>query len=314
MAKGINIKGMALVMLLFAILLLSGCEQGQTNTMDTSASFIGGNDGLKFSFAESVPTDEVMEKVGFGIALQVNNAGEAEIPIGKIKFTISGIVADDFTKIDSDLSKINTIAYTPNKKTLDGQIIPGTEDYFSFGDFNYKHDLQGNMQFTLNAEACYDYYTNVVTKICVRKDLLKSAANPGTGCEVKGEKIVQNSGAPVQITSLSQTPAGPNSIRITFNIEKIGTGEIVTECGTTDYNKLNKVDVTIDTGLPNLVCDALTLDAYGKGTVQLFGGKRTVTCTQTIDNLMDYEKVINLKLDYKYSENIQKSITVLNVN
>lgn len=324
-------RNVVFVALIAIVLFLSGCQDtGTSNGTEEMASFIGGTDALKFSFVDSAPSSEVIEKTPFGVTMQIQNSGEAEVKKQDIVVEISGIVPSDFGKSNADMIKSPQVDFLANKKTIDNQVIPGTQSYLDFGTYTYGTDLQGNMPFTLNARACYAYYTNAVTKMCVRKDLLGATVDPGKGCAVKGEKTVQNSGSPVQITTLSETPSGKDRVSFTFTIEKKGTGDVFkyggqVACDDTNMNMKNKVLFTIDTGLAGLVCDAVespytypagsSTTQYG-GYITLFGGKRTVTCTQVIaaDKMLDFEKVVNMRLDYLYSEVVSKSIVVKNVN
>lgn len=324
-------RNVLFVALIAVVLFLSGCQGGETtNTVGDTTSFIGGSDALKFSFVDSAPASEVIEKTPFGVTLQVENAGEAQVNQNAVLIEISGIVPSDFGKTTADMTKTSSTDLFAKKKTIDNQVTPGTQAYIDFGTYTYATDLQGNMPFTLNAKACYAYYTNAVTKMCVRKDLLGATVDPGKGCVVKGDKAVQNSGAPVQISALSETPSGKDRVSFTFSIEKVGAGDVFKyggpiTCDDTDMATKNKVLFTVDTGLPGLICDAIetpyTYPAgssptqYG-GYVTLFSGKRTVTCTQVIsaDKMLDFEKVVNMKLDYLYSEVVSKNIVVKNVN
>ncbi|MBN2881701.1 hypothetical protein JXM83_06650 [Candidatus Woesearchaeota archaeon] len=319
-------KKFALLTTLLALcLFLAGCQQGtETQSEEIAVSFIGGTNALSVDFVEGAPPAEVLDgaRFPFNVNLEVKNLGEAEVKSGDIKIELSGINPADFGKQSTDLVK-NSVSMDlyPARKTGEGDVLDGAVTYVDFANFNYQDELNGNVNFPIVADLCYKYQTRAVTKMCVRKDLLKSTVNGGDGCEVKGTKTVQNSCGPVHITSLSQFPTGSDKISFTLVIEKLGTGDVYKKTDSApscedDIALQNKVYMNIDTGLGGgLSCDAFE-DGSGNptmtssGYVTLYQGKRTITCVQTLTQTLDFEKVVDITMDYVYHEAKSKSILV----
>jgi len=166
----------------------------------------------------------------------------------------------------------------------------------------------------LVAEVCYTYNTESVTKSCVREDLL-SPKDDGL-CEVNEGKPVQNSGSPVHVQNVKQSPQGKDKLRLSFDIIHVGEGDLFEKNSDCDGDrKQNKVYVKIDSGLNGLRCTGLN-DLSGTsvgGTVTLYEDKKTISCTQTLDSLSDYEKPINILLDYDYANTAKTELNVKHV-
>jgi hypothetical protein len=85
--------------------------------------------------------------------------------------------------------------------------------------------------------------------------------------------------------------------------------------------KEDKVNVTVMTGLPVVTAGVAPLDCVGLtdsttesksiGSVKLSNGRRTITCTQTLeDPRTDFKKTININLDFNYLSSADKEVLV----
>ena len=54
---------------------------------------------------------------------------------------------------------------------------------------------------TMMANVCYDYGTNILVNLCLKKDV-SVRVKEGDVCLIDSEKLVQNSAGPVQVTRL----------------------------------------------------------------------------------------------------------------
>ena len=67
--------------------------------------------------------------------------------------------------------------------------------------------------------------------------------------------------------------------------------------------------VSVDTGMDGLTCTGLDGGATS-GYVTLYGGERIITCTQETETNTDFEKPVNIKLEYDYKEGISTQVLV----
>lgn len=298
--------------ILLTAFLLAGCGNGTDTT--TTQTFIGGvSDGVDISFLTNSPPAEVVDngKQPFDIVLQIENIGEYEIPASNFQVELSGIYPQDFSKVSTDFAKTADDDFTKTRKLSSGDIIPGTTQQISFNDLSYTKETKGTTQFNLKADVCYDYGTYAVSNICYKESLFGTT---GGACSASEAKTVSNSQAPVQITSIKEQPAAENKISLTIEISHVGTGEVFLKganCDDTEYSNLNKVDVNIDTGIDGSFFKCTGWDEGAKtGTVNLNDGKAILVCTQAYEAAGDFEKQMNVELQYGYRQTLTKTLTV----
>lgn len=320
-------KKLLFLVLVLATLVLAGCEDGsQKQSEIITASFIGGTQALEISFVEGAPPDEILDAntFPFNVNLELKNVGESDVKANDMKIELSGINPTDFNKQSSDLVKNSlNMDLLAKRKTSEGEILDGGQTYIDFAGLKYMDELPegGNFPVTLDARLCYKYANRAISKMCVRKDLLRATANSEDGCEVRGDKSVFNSGGPVHITTLKQFPTASDKISFSFTVEKLGDGKIFASDDNApncegDINTENKVFVTVKTGLGgSLTCDGFETASgqptqTNEGYITLFSGKRMVTCVQTLMETLDFEKVVEFEMDYVYNHKVSKQITV----
>lgn len=302
----------------FAVLLVA-CPAGD-ETGTASSPFFGGTEGIKISFIEGFPPSTPIldqSRVPFDIVLNIENVGEWDVAnANDAVFTISGISPTDFGKTSADFTKPSNLQLLGIKKDSQGNKLPGTATQLQFTGLAYRNKISGSQQFTINANACYKYGTKASSKVCVRGNLLNPTAN---GCSPREPKQAFVSGAPMWVENLQQTVESSDRIVFTFNVVPKGAGsyyQLASGCAE-DLAKKNKVKVTVGTGIGSgAVCNLQ--DEQGSainsntGYVTLFGPSRIVRCVQEIPSgeIGDYEKVVDITLEYDYKESIQKQITV----
>lgn len=224
--------------------LLVSCGPQQTGS-DISP-FVGGTQGLLMSFVENAPPPFIYDNGGmpFSVIVQLTNSGEAAVGVGATSFDPSFDNTNQFGVVrvvgisptqyagqpGVNLETLKTfeeadILLDGAKRIVDGTIIAGTTDQISLEGYNYKPDLVGDDDATIRAELCYDYSTKARAKICIKSDTLENVQD-STICTLSGLKDVQNSGAPVQVTSVTESPLGKNKLQVTFVIENVGGGII----------------------------------------------------------------------------------------
>lgn len=305
----------ALIAATVLILAFSGCSTTESTgpTGEKLKAFIGGTNGVTLSFAPGTPPPEVFDKgeFPFDVSIILKNQGEADVAQGDYFVRLSGIDPADFSKSSADFTIHPDEDLDGMRKDPEGNIIEGSEVYVDFSGLNYQDELSGNSQFNIRADVCYKYQTVVNSKLCVKEDMLDTEDN--AVCTITESKQIQNSGAPVQITSFEQTVAGRDKIAFTFEISHVGSGSVHqtnSDCSTETVDE-NRVYVEVNTGLSGeLSCSGLGSGGSYSGEVVLYEGKRTVRCTQIVDTTADFEKITEIKLTYDYKDDVSSQVLV----
>ena len=295
--------------LMFAVIgmfILTGC-QGETTTTKTTAAFVGGTDSIEFDFLEGAPPAEVYDggTFPFEVSLNVENAGEYDVAKEDITVSLLGFYPPEFNNPNTTKNPDDDLdgAYIDSE----GNVIPGTVTYVTFDGFNFGGNLSANNEYTIRAEVCYKYGTEAQADLCILKDLTETE---GKVCNPNEEKIVDSSSAPIKVENLEENIAGSEKITFSFEIQHRGTGAISrqgTDCNDEVIDE-NKVWVSVDTGLAGLECSGLDDEGY----TTLYGGKRLIRCTQSIDATTagDFIKKVNIELKYDYKEHKERTVLV----
>lgn len=327
------LKIIAAIVMIISFLFIVGCEVDTSSNSDTStppqSAFIGdGSDSFSLSFVDGAPPQEVFDanKFPFSVNVQVENLGEWDI-LDPTKFSLELSGIDPTVFNDPNLVLESSQALIGKKRDLSGTIIDGSITNFVYPGFSYTPELQGNAQFVIKADACFNYGTKaVVTNMCVKRNLLDTLDN--SVCTVNEEKSVESSIAPVKIVDFKESALADNMVSLTFAIEHSGSGNLYLKDSGCDSSiqKKNVVYFSIDTGKNSgLHCQGLQ-DASGnalpnsiEGYVTLYPSgsslRRLITCTQefTESDLKDYTKVVNFQLEYDYEVSTQKEILVRHI-
>jgi len=303
-----------IILILVSFLLLVGGQQcAEEVTIGTA--FVGGSQGLILDFIESAPPDEVFDqgKTPFSVNVKVENKGEWDVDKDDATITISGINPVVFGKQPADLSKNLNVDLQGIEKDVQGNIIPGTITYRDFSGFNYADSITGSVDLTIKADVCYEYGTNINSKLCILKDLLgRATGTTSPVCIVNEAKAVENSGAPVEVTELKERAVESNKIMFTFIVQHVGSGyisELNSDCDSS-LAKKDRVGVSVDTGISGDLSCTFDDGTGSEGIITLYGGQRLVTCTQTKTDNADYEQLIKIKLEYDYQDSITKALKV----
>ena len=339
------------VVLLLAMVVVPACGGigGGGNAESTTfinPNLVDGDDSVEASFVEDSPPSEVnTDDIEFGVSVKIENFGQHTIKAGELKVTIEGFNEGDFglnEKLEGSVDKPIL-----GRRKINGEIFEGIPETKSFLPkiTTYRSNLPGGaiLTYPFTAKLCYPYETKVSTTICLVQDTLSTetdrACNPK-----KREAEVQNSAAPVKITSLKQNVAGRDKILLNFKIEKTGSGVIYVnnpteelelhqnECGQNSGENVNsktrnRVLVVIDTGLPaeDLECsglsdfkkkaDDLAAATAKTGVARLAdNGTATFVCLQDTKSVSsDGIKAISLTLQYQVKKSVTKNVVVKNL-
>lgn len=304
------------IAILALAVLMIGCAQGggDASTVNIGSNpFQGGTQGLVMGFQDfrAEVFDGGLDP--FDIIVRLENEGETLVPKNKVRVTLSGINPSEFSRSEADLTSTAPDDVIEKRKQSDGSIIDSPPSFVEFTEFNHRKTLTGSTaQFTIRADACYEYKTRAVTKLCVRKDLL--TPQEGGICEVNANKQTFNSGSPVHIQNFKESTRSKEKVGFTFEVVNVGTGDVFernANCDREDRRKENRVYLKIDTGLSGLQCTGLSPTATGaEGWATLYSDRKIISCSQFISNMADYEQLVNIEATYDYEQSIQNTLTV----
>jgi len=313
--SGLMLMRREVVAIAVILIMLTACAGAgkKGEKVDLGAPFVGGTAGLSAEFIDF--RKEVFDggRDPFDIIVKLENKGEATVMPGRARVKISGINPAEFGKLEEDMAKSTSEELLKASKDPQGNILTGSQSTIEFTGLNRFSPIAGSqVTFPLRADVCYTYYTEAVSKLCIRENLL--APEPGGICEINEDKEVKNSGAPVQFGAVKETSRGKDRISFSFEISNVGTGNVFERgsvCDKSTRAKESLVYVEVDTGIPGLQCTGLTTSGTkAEGSIKLYEGKKIVTCTQTITSKADYEQQIKLRATYDYEEYKQTQITV----
>ncbi len=302
-------KGVLVLVLLAMALVVAGCQGGGKGAVSSSSTpFIGGSEGLRVSFLDNAPPKEILDnkQMSFDVILRLENVGERDIPASKLKVTLGGIYPQDFVETGKTKPEnLQNVLYSglagktdPKykldgvKKDPEGGKIQGGIDEIKFEGLTYKKLLEGNAEFPLQADFCYNYQTKAVGDFCMRQDLTRPTAGV---CDVKGTKPMFSSGAPLHVVSLDEAVGGAGKVILKFTLKADGTGSFFKPeaiaatnkdggCEKGNFAKENIVRVTLNTGVTGLSCSGFDNPANVQevnGDVRLTNGEASITCIQS---------------------------------
>lgn len=311
--KQIVMRVYTIFAVILTIAMLTGCTTGGGSTVDL-VPFVGGSSGVSISFTPDL-RGTVYDGGGdpFDITLIVENKGEARVLADQAKIELLGIMPEEFRKTPDEMVLSPDEDLEPVTKDSEGNTNLGTTTYVDFLELNHVSPVTGAaLSYPLSAQICYLYATTGVSKICVRKDLLSPAE--GGVCELLGTKAVYSSGAPIQIQNVVQTQRGKDKIGFSFDVAHVGAGKVYqpgSGCPDVTRSK-DKLRVKVDLGRAGLRCTSLeqTSGTSVEGLIDLYQGKKTVSCTYDVKSFGDYEMPIKIEAEYDYQESVSTTLTV----
>jgi len=306
-------KKYSIALFVCALLFLAGCGEGEDGLPEGGAPFLGGTTGIVANFENSPPA-EVFDggDFPFDIIVKLKNNGEWDIPKERVRVKLSGIRAQQFDLTEPELQKAAPEDLPKMQRDPTGALIESPPVLVEFNDFNHKDSVTGSeLTYPLRADVCFNYGTIAVTQLCVRENIL----NPKLGgiCVINEQKPVFNSGAPVQISSVTENARSSTKIGFTFTVQHVGTGSVYeqnTICNKASRAYENEVYVKVDAGVPGVSCSGLGGEGATEGSVKLFGGSKVVSCTLTLANPSDYKLPVTITLGYDYEVSQSSQILV----
>jgi len=310
------------IIVLFLIILLitaASCDKKSKNTGTQEFGFIGGTEGLEISFVEGTPPERIFIEDPFLISIQLENKGETTIDLGQVLTTLEGISYRSYSIPKPTLVNEIPIERIRFDKQSNTQLLGGIENINYEAEFVDKIDFETTHTMSMNV--CYLYQTRSVSSLCLVND---PTQRPGTAdvCLVNEVKGVGNSGAPIQVTQLSERASGKSEISFNFQIENKGTGKVYhptfvdkadPQC--TDANNEKFSDIVQVTIIPpeGLEVSCPKLDHGILGDVRLIKGASTVVCklsTNQVTQSAPFPGEIKVQVDYIYKEHASTQVTV----
>ena len=305
-----------LVLFISLVFLLAGCTGLSKGTDQSSDSaFVGGTKALSLAFAGDEPPAKVLDdnQEEFFITLLLKNEGEFTIPKGRILASLSGISKEAFSlnslnvKSDFDLERV--------RKDRDLLSAGGIEE-LSFGMAKYKSDLPADFDTDIRANVCYDYETQAVASICLKKNPLERGDEDS--CLVDNQAVkVENSGAPVQVVGFRQRPTSGSKILVSFDVSNKGIGKAYSPSTFTDVCKemednADMIEVSLSSSSGNMKISCSKFGNSNKGIVRLVNNIKTVSCDIDTSGIQDisYQDFLIVKMRYMYRDLISVPITI----
>lgn len=296
-----------ILIFLSLLLVLSGCSQ--QNTTKTGA-FLGGTNGVSIELVNLAPPSQFSQNDSVKIKVLLKNNGETKVATGNAKARIFGVELSNFGL---------TQGYRSTLGPLEGQgefTKEGGQQEIDFGNIKYKLPIINSDVFTLRARLCYPYQTKASVDVCITSSL--SQESGVQICDVTGEKIGAGSvsGAPIQITSITEQTRSSDQVRFDIIIENKGKGEVypvTSRCEDLDdeikrVEVKNKLNVKVNSPV-GVLCSFRSGEPSAEGVVTLDStGKETLSCWKNVDETV--EDKLSLTLNYVYRDQATKQVTI----
>lgn len=303
--------------------ILAGCAESETSS--ATDPFVGGNVAVTKDFIANAPPDTIFDggEYPFTVSLRLENKGEYDIQEGEGFLQIQGISPAEFGATDANL-RIPFPELRGVRKATDASIRRGDVQVATFPELNYRDELGGDLPLNnFRVRSCYEYETKSSTQICVKEGNV-DGLRPDEICNIDEMKRTANSGAPLRVQNLEQSPRGRTGIQVSFEIAHVGpvrntwfpSGDSSCDprVGNPDLHRINVEVEPIVSGRYSAQCSGGTFSGSNRGEITLHDGKpaRVVCSFELGEQTSDFETRLNINLNYRYSEYIEKPILIRN--
>ncbi len=276
------------------VLVLSGCGPSGSGG---SAHLDSGTSGVDASFFDNVPPSQIYDSQKLTIPVKVVNKGtfDTTATVYLVGFD-TNILQGQNSKVVSlkgvsqslpigDIKEI-TFDLTPH--------LPADADHFSP---------------PINLYVCYPYETKHTFSVCVSSSptysVSKAQCNPNQVDSYSGGQ-----GAPVAVTSISQTP-GQGMTTFNIQIANVGGGDVI------DSSKVGSCLSTNEMDLNKVTVDSITLSGKpiecSPKVVYLVNGRGQFTCTAHFSKDTNGPQVTPLSIILKYGYKKLESSKTINI-
>lgn len=312
-------KNILLILILSVLLLFAGCNNSSSNTKqngfgDLSSAFNGGDQGVSFKFEKTQLPELVYDngETPFGITINVENVGEYDVPDGDLNVVLTG-----FNPADFGISLENTTQSLPmliGVRKQFGDTMPGGNLPVLFSGLKYIPSGVDHNQ-KIYANVCYPYRTTSYFNACINGETNTYTNKDNNICDLVTTNEFVNSGAPIKVKNIKQSPFGSGKIQFQFEIVHSDTSVngMVYKLDSLDNYCMDNgaslssakalidqdyIKYTVESGIDGLNCGSTNTNT---GLVKLGNtGSTIVTCIQDTTGQPEYEKPIKITLDYDY--------------
>jgi hypothetical protein len=308
-------------MLLFFV---SGCTQFLQPSTDASV-FVGGTKGVELRFVENAPPSKMLNTDIFDIAVFANNEGEYDLDEGDITFTLGnsrtfGIDVSNQTNVDP-LMGVDRVGES---------VVPGgfTAVFYENAQYAGPRIITEQAQIPISVTAFYPYETDVISRLCVSKSSTDVVCDyPGGEGSIKP---LHSSGAPVQISEIKQITSvySPESetvsMAFTIKLDNVGGGDIYdittvpNNLTAKNVNWVEFSELSFGTDVWDLVKESRVaesgaiLDCGTQNKYYVDERGAQINCQlRNVPAPSDYEDILNVKLRYKYSTTVAKTVSFI---
>jgi|TARA_Y100000310_G_scaffold186143_2_gene186208 hypothetical protein len=305
-------KRYGILMVLVAILMVSG-QSCESNESKGDGVFLGGKEGLFIDFLDDAPSLGGNYKgEEFPIDLELINKGETVIAQGAAHIYLTGALY-------GSAAVRTTLA---GQQTTNDVLISAIEEgeggvvedsiVMPLGTASYEGEILGDsVPLDVRASVCYPYQTKVqIDNFCIPSTTRRTTGTQE--CDIDGTQNIlesnANSGAPVYVSSIREKE-GSDFVRVTLDINNVGSGEVVGAACARDIQRsnLNEVTVTMPT---NFECTFKAGTSY-RGIVELRGGHGVLRCKRAVNNPGNsFKESLGITLSYNYMQEVSKTITI----
>jgi hypothetical protein len=299
-------------MVLVAIFLVSG-QSCESNESKGDGVFLGGKEGLVIGFLDDAPSlSGNFKGEDFPIDLELINKGETGVAQGSVNMYLTGALHAS-TAVSTTL---------PGQQTTNDVLLLAIEEgesgivedsiVMSLGTVNYGADILGDsVPLDVRTSVCYPYQTKIqVDNFCIPSTTRRTTGTQECAIDSTENILVNNanSGAPVHISSIREQE-GPDFVRVTLDINNVGSGEVIGAACARDIQRsdLNEVTVTMPN---NFECTFKDGTSY-RGVVELRGGHGVLRCKRSVNNPGNaFKEALGITLDYNYMQEVSKTVTI----
>ncbi len=311
-----------IALLIISVFILASCASSSNNREGERISakdYRKGTKGLEMEFVRNAPPDRIYSGDDLDIIIDVKNVGA-------------------YPTTDSFDGKLEIYGY--DDKAFSGERwdggplltpeLQGRSQFAPQGGRQSKQFHVNRVSTLFNSEfyepriivaACYKYRTIAEPLVCIDPEPF-SVFDEEKVCTIdrNGETYTLTSqGAPVAVTRVTEEISS-NNIHFSIEIKNVGNGKVVDEnirndCPLNlDFNDIDKVLVSAKLpwdSSPNCQPrgdhrDPVRLDESGRGHI---------FCTfRKPDSKSAFETVLQVQLDYRYLDSIEKKIEITNIN
>ena len=286
---------------LISVVIISGCT---TEEEPEEGTYLGGTQGVTVDFDEGAPLNSFEKDDSVPFRLKLKNEGEYDVPLDSVRVQLLNMNFNSWSGLDG--------AY----KVVTGD-LPGKSKNFpvaseltpSLGESQYTGTIVSSQKITVNARVCYPYKTEVFSEVCI--DSRRNRDLDGdVVCDYTGEKVISGSvsGAPVQVTSITEEFLGSDKLQFLITIDNVANGDVLKKDSECSFNPSDLGLVYID--MPDHYTCRFQTGTGSEGYIDIGEGAKTIYC-ETDARDKHFEDNLVFSLDYKYLDRTSKEIEIV---